>query len=550
MVGFASRRVAAYFVFTAILTVLVYFLELLFPFFFQAFLSRYDLVNTQIPGRLAFLKSESTSQIIFYIILISFFRSVAQGMTQQLSSSIMQHFKFHHRQQMIDWILFRQRLATGKFLSIFGEVVNSASAMIISVQGVLIHALLCVLFLTSILFISTWITLVSLAFVVLVALALKKIMNYTRIYGNMINKDWDSINKGLVLIFKNVFFIRIYGVASKVKSNMVEALRTYLKSHLWFNTWSAVATYMPQFFGIVVLLSICMFSFKTSYLEKALVLPYLYIFFRLTQAVSSFLRTYTNVLFHWDQSKELYSWWRQNILLPQEKKKSEISKSIELNNPVGWSLKNIDFVYPGAQTNILHNFNFEIEAGKLVVITGKSGRGKSTLLGLLIGELMPQSGEILLRSDTGIHKIAEVKKELYKKLGYVGPENLFFSGTIRENLLFGVADGLAEESIREALKAANCQFLVDDWKRLDDYLSDLGDGLSSGQKQRISLARALLRRPKVLLLDEPTANLDDESQSKFIESIKALKGTMTMILITHRSELLDLADSYIDLDKC
>ncbi len=114
--------------------------------------------------------------------------------------------------------------------------------------------------------------------------------------------------------------------------------------------------------------------------------------------------------------------------------------------------------------------------------------------------------------------------------------------------MFGLQREPDDSLLRDALRKANCDFIVDSWSRLNDPVGDLGEGLSSGQKQRLSLARALLREPLVLLLDEPTANLDNESQIKFIESLRELKNKISIILITHRSELLDLSDNRIDLD--
>ena len=120
-------------------------------------------------------------------------------------------------------------------------------------------------------------------------------------------------------------------------------------------------------------------------------------------------------------------------------------------------------------------------------------------------------------------------------------------GTLRDNLVYGLGHGVSDKEIQSALRRADCDFVFQLAQGLEHSLTEQGHGLSSGQKQRLSLARALLRRPTVLILDEPTANLDAQSESRLVEVFLELKKEMTILAATHREAVLAIADQRIQL---
>jgi ABC-type bacteriocin/lantibiotic exporter with double-glycine peptidase domain len=173
--------------------------------------------------------------------------------------------------------------------------------------------------------------------------------------------------------------------------------------------------------------------------------------------------------------------------------------------------------------------DFQVVPGDLLLIKGPSGSGKSTLLMNLLGLVSPTEGEVLI-NGTPAHK---VRGSLSEAIGYVGPEPYMIQGSLKENLLFGHLhpDSVGEEQLKEALRIAELSDLAVDLNRKFAEQTPL----STGQKQRIAIARALVRKPRVLILDEATANLDLPTESKIIQALSGYFSECLTVVISHRA---------------
>ena len=132
-------------------------------------------------------------------------------------------------------------------------------------------------------------------------------------------------------------------------------------------------------------------------------------------------------------------------------------------------------------------------------------------------------------------------------VGYVGLETFLREGTILENITYGLKQSPTEEEIQDCLVRSECQFIFDMPQGYHHIISEQGHGLSAGQKQRLGLARALLRRPSVLVLDEATSNLDSKTELSLVQSLMKLKGSLTIVAVTHRGALVTAADKTLEL---
>ncbi len=215
-------------------------------------------------------------------------------------------------------------------------------------------------------------------------------------------------------------------------------------------------------------------------------------------------------------------------------KLSEIKKDFS-----GLEIKDITFAYKDEL--ILKDCNFTVESGKITAITGESGSGKSTIFRIILGLFEPQNGEIIvngkLKLDTSLRGL----------FAYVPQGNMVLSGTIRENIAL-YNDKISEEEIIKAAKAADIYELIESMPDgFDTVLSERGGGLSEGQIQRISIARALLTDAPVLLLDEATSALDEATETKVLSNIKAMKDR-TVLFVTHRNTSLKVCDTIIRVE--
>jgi ABC-type multidrug transport system fused ATPase/permease subunit len=205
----------------------------------------------------------------------------------------------------------------------------------------------------------------------------------------------------------------------------------------------------------------------------------------------------------------------------------------------------VSFAYPGRET-LFQNLDLVISAGETVAITGVNGAGKSTIAHLLMRFATPSQGAIFIDG----HNIADVTLDsLRAQIGLVQQQVLLQNSTVLENVLFGRPDA-DRQSLIKAVKAAHALPFIEKLPQgFDTLIGDQGVKLSGGQKQRLSLARAFLKDPAILILDEATAMFDPEGEENFIADNKELLGKRTVILITHRPASLALADRILHLEN-
>lgn len=211
------------------------------------------------------------------------------------------------------------------------------------------------------------------------------------------------------------------------------------------------------------------------------------------------------------------------------------------------ALKNVSYSYTNEKTAFhLENLNFNIQAGRTTAIAGLSGAGKSTIADMVMGLITPNNGSIMVDDMPLTH---ENLLSWRGHIGYVAQDTFLFNDTVRNNLLF--ADPSAtDEEILDALKRASAdEFVMRLPEGLDTVIGDRGVRLSGGEKQRLALARALLRKPSLLILDEATSNLDSKNEKNILSSLEKLHGTLTILIIAHRLSTIKNADVIYLIDK-
>lgn len=209
---------------------------------------------------------------------------------------------------------------------------------------------------------------------------------------------------------------------------------------------------------------------------------------------------------------------------------------------------NVSFRHQSSAHNAVENISFQVRRGETVAFVGPSGAGKTTLVKLLVGLYIPEQGKILYN---GIPGDQINKDELREQIGFVTQDTQLFSGTIRENLLFVNPNATDEQCMDVLMKAACQNLMARAEKGLDSVIGEGGVKVSGGEKQRLSVARALLRQPNLMVFDEATSALDSITEEEITDTIRALslRKEHITIMIAHRLSTIMHADKIFVLEK-
>lgn len=220
---------------------------------------------------------------------------------------------------------------------------------------------------------------------------------------------------------------------------------------------------------------------------------------------------------------------------------------IRLQAPIGIRLNDVCYAYNDKGRQVLSHLTYTFPPGSTTAILGETGAGKTTLIRLILALLNPQHGSVQLFTEAG--KDVQASPLTRCNMVYVPQGNSLFSGTIRDNLLLGNPDA-TEEEMRSALQCACADFVFQKEEGLYTLCGEHGIGMSEGQAQRIAIARALLRKGSIVLLDESTSALDQDTEKKLLDNLSARQdGQQTVLFITHRPAIVEHCTQTLHLER-
>lgn len=234
----------------------------------------------------------------------------------------------------------------------------------------------------------------------------------------------------------------------------------------------------------------------------------------------------------------------ERLMELEENPLEEQGEPIELAPPCGIRLKDVSYTYDETDGNVIDHLSFDFTPGSCTAILGETGSGKTTLVRLILALLRPQEGQVEIYNE---HESRELSSLLRCNFVYVPQGNTLMSGTIRDNLRLGKLNATPEE-IEMALEKACADFVYSLPDGLDTVCSESGGGLSEGQAQRISIARALLRDRSIMLFDEATSALDPDTERQLLRNILE-NHDKTILFITHRPAVVDYCDRTLRIER-
>lgn len=431
----------------------------------------------------------------------------------------------------------------GDILSI---MTNDAAAISNFVTGTLIQILPSLLTFFGAAFMVWWINwklgLITLAFLPFYFFAMKLVGRKVRplsrewvdVYGQMVS----HAEEGISMLPAIKSFTR-EAEDTRVFSRKNHHLLGLSKRQLKISSFLPTITSLLAGFGLLVLISVGYSEISKGEIDPADLVSLLFFAILMNQPLSQLANTYGQMQRTRGASERIIEFFKQ-----------EREPADETNLPIDIKAGKIDFdnvrfAYNQNQKMLFEHLNLYIEAGETIAVVGENGAGKSTLVHLLMRLIEPSQGEI--RIDGQPIRMCDLQS-LRSQIGLVAQFTLLLNGSVAENIGWGKALASREEIERAAVAAGAHDFIL---KLPDGYETIIGDQglkLSGGQRQKVSLARALLKDPPILILDEATSMLDPTSENEFLRDCRELFDQRTVILITHRPASLSIADRILLLN--
>ena len=231
-------------------------------------------------------------------------------------------------------------------------------------------------------------------------------------------------------------------------------------------------------------------------------------------------------------------------LLAEEPELKDVESAVDLKDVSRIDVENVSFAY--GEEQILSDVSLSVKKGEILGIHGRSGSGKSTLLKLLMRFYDPKSGSIKINGET----LPNINtRSLRDNMAYITQQTYIFNETIEENIRLARRDATLEEMMEAAKKASIHDFILSLPEGYQTKMTELGGNLSDGEKQRIGIARAFLHNAPIILLDEPTSNLDSLNEAMILKSLLNVKAEKLIILVSHRQSTMAICDQVIGIEN-
>lgn len=537
---FIGQEVWRLFVFSILIGFLTFLVESSFIFVFQGFFSTIGFMEktqTQLPG---WYPTEGVLPILA-LLFFGFIRGCVLVMRQTVGGKTSLAFMASLRIRLIKQVLQNsENLNNAEVINLFSERINHSGSVLQGISQIILVGVSAFFLFILGFKLAPFEMIICIFLSAVMMLPLRRLNIIIGNLGDESRRASDETLSSLYSGLRNNLFLKVHGLIGQFIETASQHLLSYRRHYEKYYFIGAIRNFSPNVIGVFVLCGVTIL--ETMYLKNlssVQFISFFYLFMRFAQAASDININFSEIKLLWGSFKQVYSWVIKIDEIADQPSVIVQEKSCTLKLPLKIMAHNLRFSYEG-YPELFKDLCFNIQSGELLLIKGKSGSGKSTLIKLLLGLLSPQSGAITVNSLP----IATAGADLRRSVGYVGPEPYIISGTIRQNLMFGNELKFYPDS--ELMFFLSKVGLQNEIKNLDLLISE-SDGLSTGQKQRLSFARALIRKPKILILDEATANLDALTESIILRTIKNELKDLLIVAISHKDSFDELATVKINL---
>jgi ABC-type multidrug transport system fused ATPase/permease subunit len=528
------RTLSIYFWANGIASVILSLLELALAYSIQMMLIAFKLIDTaQHDSFLSrFLGPISLSTICYLLLGIALIRFIFESIIVYTNTALFEETVFLLRSKLIPSMLFSTFFPASKANHYNGTLFMYASLYLSYLLQFSSLFVLCASMILFMALINYKLTLLSLFLISLIGLITKNASARVRAWTNTLPAMNQKINEYIQKISSNFILIQLLQTQRKEKKTLSQQTHSILRHNRRASLINSLNVSSTSFLGIFIIVAIIYFSQRTFDDDLINIIPFLYFFMRLVQFLSPLVLNFASM----SQRKQDYIeannfYTSSNIVYsdqPSDLPSAQTIPTIEV--------KDLSFQYPNTDKALFSNMNVELKPGESLGIHGKSGSGKSTLIHILLNLEENFQGSI---TYDGI-PIKDYFNKNKLNIGYVGANSFLFEGTIRDNVLYGNSEVIQDEDILKVFHNLHLSDIVSHSADLDKQIREDASNYSMGQKQRICIARALLNCPQLLILDEYTSNLDQETEESIVSIIKNLADPKpTIIGVSHRVAAID-----------
>ena len=432
-----------------------------------------------------------------------------------------------------DWLFLVRRRSSDFTHALTAELTRVATCTYLLI-GTLANTILALVYIAIALKLSAGMTSLVLATGAALLLVSRRWMRAVHESGTAVSESMSEVYSAATEHLQNLKAMKFYD-AQTSDLEMFSALQSSALQQSLNNTrGQAAAAFWFEAGSLIVLGAIIFASLQILNVAPASMLLLLAVFTRLfprLAAGQSQLQAFLSELPAFENLMKIYDECLANAEVP-----GAIGPEPTLAHEI--RLERVGFRYDAERPLVLENLSLTIAAGKVTAIVGSSGAGKSTVADLVNGLLSPITGRVLV---DGVELTPQTARAWRRQVGYVAQDTVLFHDTVRANLRWANPDA-SEQEMSESLGLAAAEFVFELPHGLDTTVGDRGMLLSHGQRQRIALARALLRKPGLLILDEATSSLDFDNEKRILDAIERLKGRATVLLIAHRVSAIQRAE--------
>jgi ATP-binding cassette subfamily C protein len=473
-------------------------------------------------------------------------RAILVWRRQTWQVEVEQHFQASLRNRLYQALAaadlsFLQRLRTSELVHSIQSEIRRAQQAANTLFLLVSQALNIAAHFAVALVLSVPMTLLALACGVVSALLLLPVVRQTHRLGAQEMRVRSSMINNLIEHIQGLRAARALGLTGKFVDDYRALSNRAAAVNVRLSRLSAYSNLVFEAIAVVLTAAIVYVSLAVLHVEAARFLVLLLIFVRIFPAIGRLqndVQQFAALLPSFRHYLDLLEALSRHARAPEP---AATAERIRLEATV--EFRGVTFAYDAGREPVLQDVGFTIEKGQLVAIAGHSGAGKSTLADIATGLLTPSSGQVLI---DGVPLTDSSRALWTRETALVPQDGFLFNGSIRDNLRCVKPDA-TDAQLWQALEAVNASDFVRGRARgLDGDVGERGALISGGERQRLSIARALLREPQLLVLDEPTNNLDARSVEALLEAIENLRGRTTLLVISHDARVLECADLVVE----